>query len=64
MGAKSLNKSNWRCPIRKDFWFFCMSGWGNCYDNPPMEGFRGTLKTEQAFHWHYPSVVSTTVFIA
>jgi hypothetical protein len=30
-----------------------MSGKGNCYDNAPMESFRGTMKNEFIYHEHY-----------
>jgi putative transposase len=32
-----------------------MSGTGNCYDNAPMESFFAQLKTEQLYHYRYPS---------
>jgi len=30
-----------------------MSRKGNCYDNAPMESFRGVLKNELIHHWRY-----------
>jgi putative transposase len=30
-----------------------MSRKGDCYDNAPIESFRGTLKTGPAHHRHY-----------